>query len=170
MREGGKHYEWIKNDQKRGSLIEYYVDNNQIEEAYKVANEYGNQMARELTLYLLKEHGEVFHTNPLSHLEYVPENYLYEAVDESLCVYIHNGIEEIKDWAFAFCEIKKLLISNKVKRIGDGALSLNAGEIIYEGTKEEFIANFLGKTKCFERTNRQQKIICSNGELVINKF
>ena len=168
MREGGKHYEWIKNDQKRGSLIEYYVDNNQIEEAYKVANEYGYQMARELTLYLLKEHGEVFHINPLSQLEYVPENYLYEAVDEDLCIYVHDGIEEIKDWAFAFCEIKKLLISNKVKRIGDGALSLNAGEIVYEGTKEEFIAKFLGKTKCFERSNRQQIITCTNGELVID--
>lgn len=169
MREGDKHYEWIKNDKDRGSLIEYYVDNNQIEEAYKVANEYGNQMARELTLYLLKEHGEVFYTNPLSHLEYVPENYLYEGVATDLCVYVHSGIEEIKDWAFAFCEIKKLLISNKVKRIGDGALSLNAGEIVYEGTTDEFIAKFMGKTKCFERSNRQQIITCSDGELIIDK-
>lgn len=169
MREGGKHYEWIKNDKERGSLIEYYVDNNQIEEAYKVANKYGNQMARELTLYLLKEHSSVFQVKPLNDLDYVPENYLYEAVAEDLFVYIPETTKEIRDWAFAFCKIKKLLISNKVKRIGDGALSLNAGEIVYEGTKEEFIANFLGKTKCFERTNRQQKIICSNGELVINK-
>ena len=57
----------------------------------------------------------------------------------------------------------------KVKYIGDGALSLNAGEIVYEGTKEEFIAKFLGKTKCFERSNRQQIISCTNGELVIDK-
>ena len=126
-------------------------------------------MARELTLYLLKEHREVFHTNPLSHLEYVPENYLNEAVQEDLFIYVHGEIEEIRDWAFAFCKIKKLLISNKVKRIGDGALSLSSGEIVYEGTKEEFIAKFLGKTKCFERSNRKQTIICSNGELAIDK-
>ena len=168
MRKGGEHYEYISRD-KRFSLIEDYVDSNQIEKAYEVANEYGNQMARELTLYLLKEHLEVFHVEPLSHLSYVPENYLYEAVDEDLCVYIHDGIKEIRDWAFAFCKIKKLIISNKVERIGDGALSLNAGEIEYEGTKEEFIAKFLGKTKCFERSNRKQTIICSNGELVIDK-
>ena len=109
MKEGGKHYEWIKNDKERGSLIEYYVDNNQIEEAYKVANEYGNQMARELTLYLLKEHRSVFHVEPLNHLEYVPENYLYEAEEEDLCVDVHRGIKEIRDWAFAFCKIKKLV-------------------------------------------------------------
>ncbi len=169
MRKGGKHYNYIANDEKRFSLIEYYVDNNKIEEAYQVANEYDNQMAREVTLYLLKEHLEVFHVEPLSYLDYVPENYLYEAVDESLCVYVHSEIEEIKDWAFAFCRIKKLIISNKVKHIGDGALSLNAGEIEYEGTKEEFIAKFMGKTKCFERSNRQQIIICSDGELVIDK-
>lgn len=168
MRKGGKHYEYISWD-KRFSLIEYYVDSNQIEKAYEVANECGNQMARELTLYLLKEHLEVFHVEPLRHLSYVPENYLYEAVDESLCVYVHSGIEEIKDGAFAFCKIKKLIISNKVEYIGDGALLLNAGEIEYEGTKEEFIAKFMGKTKCFERSNRKQTIICSNGELVIDK-
>lgn len=168
MRKGGEHYEYISRD-KRFSLIEYYVDSNQIEKAYEVANEYGNQMARELTLYLLKENGEVFHTNPLSHLENVPENFLYECVDEDLCVYVHDEIKEIKDGAFAFCKIKKLIISNKVERVGDGALSLNAGEIEYQGTKEEFIAKFLGKTKCFQGTHRQQKIICTNGELVINK-
>lgn len=168
MRKGGEHYEYISRD-KRFSLIEYYVDNNQIEEAYKVANEYGNQMARELTLYLLKEHGEVFHTNPLSHLEYVPESFLYECVDEDLCIYVHDGIKEIRDGAFAFCKINKLIISNKVEYIGDGALSLNAGEIVYEGTTDEFIAKFMGKTKCFKRSNRQQIITCSDGELIIDK-
>lgn len=168
MRKGGEHYEYISRD-KRFSLIEYYVDSNQIEKAYEVANEYGNQMARELTLYLLKEHLEVFHVEPLTFLDYVPQNYLYEAVAEDLCVYVHDGIKEIKDRAFAFCKINKLIISNKVEYIGDGALSLNAGEIEYEGTKEEFVAKFMGKTKCFERSNRKQTIICSNGELVIDK-
>ena len=168
MRKGGEHYEYISRD-KRFSLIEYYVDKGEIEEAYKVANEYDNQMAREITLYLLKEHLEVFHVEPLNHLKYVPENYLYEAFDETLCVYVDDEINEIKDGAFAFCKIKKLIISNKVERIGDGALSLNAGEIEYQGTKEEFIAKFLGKTKCFQGTHRQQKIICTNGELEINK-
>ncbi len=168
MRKGGEHYEYISRD-KRFSLIEYYVDKNEIEKAYEIANEYGNQMAREITLYLLKEHLEVFHVEPLSSLDYVPENYLYGGVADDLCVSVDEGINEIKDWAFAFCKIKKLIISNKVEYIGDGALSLNSGEIEYQGTKEEFIAKFMGKTKCFERTNRQQTIICSNGELVIDK-
>ena len=168
MRKGGEHYEHISRD-KRFSLIEYYVDNNKIEEAYQVANEYGNQMAREVTLYLLKEHLEAFHVEPLSSLNYVPENYLYKAVDESLSVYVHDGIEEIKDWAFAFCGIKKLIISNKVKYFGDGALSLNAGEIIYQGTKDEFIRKFLGKSKCFMRSNYSHVIICADGELRIEK-
>lgn len=169
MRKGGEHYNYIAKDEKRFPLIEYRVDNNEIEEAYKVANERGNQMARELTLYLLNEHLGVFREDPLEYLEYVPENYLYEAVDEDLCVYVHDGIKKIKDCAFAFCEIKKLIISNKVEYIGDGALSLNSGEIEYQGAKEEFIAKFMGKTKCFERTHRQQTIKCIDGDLVINK-
>ena len=167
MNIGGKHYNNIEKH-KKFALLAYFIDNNKVEEAYELVNEKGNQMARELTMYFLKEYG-VFHLNPLEYLNYVPENYLYEAVDENLCIYVNDAIEEIKDWAFAFCKIKKLIISNKVSYIGDGALSLNAGEIEYQGTKEEFIARFIGKTKCFERTNRQQKIICSNGELVINK-
>lgn len=169
MKKGGEHYNYIANDEERLLLIEYYVDKNEIENAYKAANEYDNQTARELTMYFLKEYGGCFNLNPLEHLDYVPENYLYEAFDETLCVYVDEMVTEIKDWAFAFCKIKKLIISNKVEHIGDGALSLNAGEIEYQGTKEEFIAKFMGKTKCFERTNRQQKIICTNGELVINK-
>ena len=168
MKAGGKHYEYLSICENF-TLLSRYVDTNQIEEAYKIANKYGNQLARELTLYFLKEHNEVFHTNPLESLHYVPENYLYEAIDENLCVYVHDGIEEIWDWAFAFCKIKKVIISNKVKYIGDGALSLNAGEIVYKGSKQEFINKFLGKSKCFMRSNRKQTICCTDGVLEIDK-
>ena len=158
MKKGGEHYQrmqehynFIREDEEF-SLIESCVDNGAIEKAYEIAGKKSDQMPRELTLYYLKEHEEGFHFNPLNHLNYVPESYLFEAVDEDLCVYVHDGIEEIKDWAFAFCRIKKLIISNKVKYIGDGALLLNGGEIEYEGTKQEFISNFMGATKCFMRT------------------
>ena len=167
MNSGGMHYENLST-REDFSLLSYYVDSGKIEEAYEIVNEKGNQMARELTLYYFKEYG-VFHLDPLAHLNYVPENYLYEAVAEDLCIYVHDGIEEIRDWAFAFCKIKKLIISNKVEYIGDGALSLNAGEIVYEGTKQEFISKFFGKTKCFERSHKQQIITCSDGTLVIDK-
>lgn len=150
-------------------LISYYVNNDRIEDAYNVLNEKESQMASKLTLYLIHKKDAPFTFNPLSHLEYVPKYYLYEAVDENLFVYVHEGIEEIKDWAFAFCRIKKLLISNKVKYIGDGALSLNEGEIVYEGTKQEFISKFLGKSKCFLRSHNQQTITCFDGEIVIEK-
>lgn len=169
MKIGGEHYNYIANDKKRFSLIEYYVDKNEIGKAYEVANEYGNQMARELTLYCFKEYG-VFHLNPLNHLSYVPENYLYEGLAEDLCIYVHDGIEEIRDWAFASCRMRKLIISKNVKVIGDGALSLNSGEIEYEGTKDEFIGKFLGKSKCFLRSHREQVIHCKDGELVIEKY
>ena len=167
MRKGGTHYEKLSKHEKF-SLIEYYVDNNQIEEAYKVLNERGGQLVGELTLYLRKEHLEVFHVDPLSHLDYVPENYLYEAVDENLCVHVNDGITKIKDNAFAFCNIKKLIISNKVKYIGDNALALNSGEIIYQGTVQEFINTCLGKSKCFARAHHDEMVIeCSNGPIVI---
>lgn len=165
---GGEHYKDLSKHEKF-SLISYYVDNNRIEEAYEVANEKGNQIAGKLTLYLVHEHRAPFRYDPLDSLNYVPENYLYETIDEDLFVYVHEGIEEIRDWAFAFCRIKKLLISNKVKYISDGALSLNAGEIVYEGTKQEFIGKFLGKSRCFLRSHKQQTITCSDGELVIEK-
>ena len=167
MNIAGEHYNYLEQHEKF-ALLAYFIDNNKIEEAYEVVNEKGNQMARELTMYFLKEYG-VFYLNPLDYLNYVPENYLYEAVDENLCVYVNDKIEEIKDWAFAFCRIRKLIISNKVKHIGDGALSLNAGEIEYQGTKEAFIGQFLGKSKCFLRTSRQQVIHCEDGELIIEK-
>ena len=150
-------------------LILYYVNNDRIEEAYNLINEQESQKASKLTAYLIHEYHAPFKFEPLSRLEYVPKYYLYEAVDENLFVYVHEGIEEIKDWAFAFCRIKKLLISNKVKYIGDGALSLNEGEIVYEGTKQEFISKFLGKSKCFLRSHKQQTITCSDGEIVIEK-
>ena len=167
MNSGGEHYKKLSMI-ANFSRLSYYVDNDKIQEAYELVNERGNQMARELTLYFLKEYG-VFHLNPLIHLNYVPENYLYEGLAEDLCIYVHDGIEEIRDWAFAFCKIKKLIISNKVEYIGDGALSLNAGEIVYEGTKQEFISKFLGKSRCFIRSNRQQVITCDDGEIVIDK-
>lgn len=147
MEPGRKHYNKLF-EHKEFATIEHYVDKNELESAYKVANSSGNQTARELTLYCLYEYG-VFKLDPLNHMDYVPENYLYEADEENLSIYVPGGIEEIKDWAFAFCKIKKLIISNKVTKIGDGALSLNVGEIHYEGTKQEFIGKFLRKTKCF---------------------
>ena len=168
MRAGGKHYECLSVCENF-ALLSRYVDTNQIEEAYKIANKYGNQLARELTLYFLKEHNEGFHINPLDLLNYVPENYLYEALIEDLCIYVHEGIGEIKSWAFGYCTIKKLIISNKVKYIREGALSLNSGEIVYEGSKQEFINKFLSKGKCFMCSNRQQSITCSDGVLEIDK-
>ncbi len=165
MEKGGQHYNKLL-ESEGFSLIEYYVDNNDFESAYQIANKGGtNQTARELTLYCLREYG-VFKCDPLYHMGYVPENYLYEAEDENLIVYVNDGICEIKAWAFAYCKIKKLIISNTVKRIGDGALSLNAGEINYMGTKEEFIGKFLGKSKCFLRS-KSQVVKCSDGDLVI---
>lgn len=150
-------------------LILYYVNNNMLKEAYNLINEQESQTASKLTSYLIHEYHAPFKSDPLSYLEYVPKYYLYETVDESLSVRVHEGIEEIRDWAFAFCRIKKLFISNKVKHIGDGALSLNEGEIVYEGTKHEFIGKFLGKSKCFLRSHKSQIIICTDGEIVIEK-
>lgn len=144
------------------------VDNKEIEKAYNLANETGNQMARGLTMYLLKEYG-VFKYDPLFDLEYVPQNYLYEANDETLCIYINQNIKEIKDKAFAYCKIKHLRISKTVEKIGDSALCLNDGEIIYEGTKEEFISRFLGKSKCFVGTHKNQLIRCLDGIIEILK-
>ena len=169
MRIGEKHYNKLLKYEDVFKKIEYFVDAGKIEESYEIANMRGNQVVRELTLYLLKEYTEVFRFEPLLRLNYVPENYLYEAVEEDLCIHVNDGIEEIRDWAFAFCQIKKLIISKNVKYIGEGALSLNAGEIEYQGTTKEFISKFLGKTKCFKRSCRQQTIICNDGELVIDK-
>ena len=167
MRKGGKHYEYISRDE-RFSLIEHYVDSNQIEEAYKVANEYGNQLARELTLYLIKEHSEVFAYDPLEHLTYVPENFLFECDDEDLCIYVHDGIKEIRDYAFAYCNVKKVVISNKVKRIGDGALAIDKGEIVYQDKAQEFVNICLGRSKCFEGSRNDCAVVeCTNGPIVV---
>ena len=93
MNSGGMHYKYLSM-MEDFSLLSYYVDSGKVKEAYELVNEKGNQKARELTLYFLKEYG-VFHSNPLSHLNYVPENYLYEAVADDLCIYVDDRIEEI---------------------------------------------------------------------------
>lgn len=69
MEPGGKHYNKLL-EHKDFKLIEYYVDKNEFESAYKVANERGNQTARELTLYCLYEYG-VFRLEPLNHILYL---------------------------------------------------------------------------------------------------
>ena len=143
-------------------LCSYYIEQKNFEEAYKIAG------GPELTMYLLKETGS-FHTNPLKHLEYVPEYYLYEIKDEELFVYVGEKNKEIRDNAFAYCSIKKLLISKNVESIGENALSLNEGDIEFEGTKEEFISKFLGKSLYFSRTHRNQQIKCAIGIIDISK-
>ena len=150
------------------NLISYYVDKNDFSEAYRVANEKGgNQLPRELTLYLYKESG-VFYTDPLYYMDYVPSNYLYEALDGELVVNIPSSVEEIQDFAFMYASIKQLIIPKGVKRIGESALRLNSGEIVYEGTKQDFIERFLGKSLCFKGT-AGQIVICLDGDIVIKK-
>ena len=77
-------------------------------------------------------------------------------------------IKEIKKGAFSYCRIKALIISKNIEVIGESALCLGSGEIRYEGTKQEFIDKFLGKSNCFLRT-RGQRLICADGEIEIKK-
>ena len=161
------HLEWLKSSGCY-NLISYYVDKNDFSEAYRVANEKGgNQLPRELTLYLYKESG-VFYTDPLYYMDYIPSNYLYEAFDGELVVNIPSSVEEIQDFAFMYASIKRIIIPKSVKRIGTSALRLNSGEIVYEGTKQEFINQFLGKSLCFKGTNGQI-ITCLDGIIEIKK-
>ena len=120
-----------------------------------------------MTWYLIHNYSYPFRFDPLKCMKHVPKYYLYEAVDTDLCVYVNPSIERIEDWAFAFCRINKLIISNKVTYIGDGALSLNEGEIVYEGTRQEFVSKFFGKSKCFLRSHNSHTIICTDGEIVV---
>lgn len=145
-----------------------YIEEGDFETAYEIANESGTQMPRDLTLYLLKEYGEVFHCDPLHHLDFVPKNYLYEAVDKDLTICLYPRIKEIKENAFRYCSIKKLIIPSSIEKIGDSALCLRDGEIVYEGTKEEFISKFLGKSKCFYKTVGQ-RLTCNDGVIEIKK-
>ena len=146
----------------------YFVEHDDISRAYEVAYEIGKtQMPRELTMYLMKEHCSPLKYDPLLHMESVPACYLFEGVDKELVVYVNDNIKEIKENAFAYCSIKKLIISKSVESLGDNSLCLNDGEICYEGTKQEFISKFLGKTKCFFRSHKQQSVNCSDGVLII---
>ena len=150
------------------NLISYYIDKSDFSEAYRVANEKGgNQLPRELTVYLYKESG-VFHTDPLYYMNYVPANYLYEGFDSELVVNIPSSVEEIQDFAFMYASIKRITIPKSVKRIGTSALRLNSGEVVYEGTKQEFINQFLGKSLCFKGTNGQT-VTCLDGSIEIKK-
>ena len=144
------------------------VERDDLSQAYEIAHSINQtQMSRELTMYLIKEHGNPFKYNPLTRLEYVPSYYLYEADDKELEVYVNDGIKEIKEYAFAYCSIKKVVIPKSVELLGDNSLCLNDGEIFYEGTKEEFIAKFLGKTKCFYRSHREEIVNCVDGALIV---
>ena len=159
------HLDYIKQS-GHYDLISYYIDKSDFSEAYRVANEKGgNQLPRELTLYLYKESG-VFYTEPLYYMDYVPANYLYEALDGELVVNIPLSVEEIQDFAFMYASIKRIIVPKSVKRIGTSALRLNSGEIVYEGTKQDFIERFLGKSLCFKGTNGQF-VTCSDGIIEI---
>lgn len=161
------HLEYLKS-YSCYNLISYYVDKEDFSEAYRVANEQGgNQLPRELTLYFYKESG-VFYTDPLVHLDYVPKNYLYEAIDNELTVSVNPRNEEIQDFAFMYASIKRIVIPKTVKKIGVSALRLNSGEIVYEGTKQEFIDKFLGKSLCFAGTYGQI-VKCSDGDIEIKR-
>ena len=166
IRKGGPYYENLlrwPNFEK----IAYYVERENLIEAYRIAGEKGNnQLPHLLTLYLIHEHDPIFRYDPLGYMNFVPENYLYEVCEDDLVVYVAPHIEEIKDNAFRYCKIKKLIISKGVKIIGDSALCMNGGEIYYEGTKQEFLNLILGKSKCFVGT-RTQTVICSDGEITI---
>ena len=162
----GKYFDSLK-DCKDAGRIFMLIEKREYEEAYRVANEVGgNQLPRELTLYLLKEYG-VFPVEPLTKMEYVPENYLYEGYAEDVVCVLHSGIREIRAHAFRYAKIKRLVISASVEHIGKSALCLNGGEIVYEGSKQEFISKFFGKSMCFYQT-RGQKVICEDGEIEIS--
>ena len=119
-------------------------------------------MPRDLKLYIINE----LQDDPLYYMSYVPENYLYECDDTHLAVSVYK--KEIKDYAFCYCSIDALYISKDVEKIGDRALCLNKGQIVYQGTKQEFIDKFLGKSSCFSGTNGQA-IQCADGGIVIPK-
>lgn len=167
MQKGGPFFEKLSK-YALYNKCKVYIEKEDFGKAYEIANESGTQMPRDLTLYLLKEHGEGFPYNPLSNLDFVPKNYLYEAVDRGLVVDLYPNIKEIKDNAFRYCSIKLLTIPSSVEKIGDSALCLNEGEIVYEGTREEFVSKFLGKSKCFYKTIGQ-RLICNDGVIEINK-
>lgn len=165
MNNSTKHLDNIKRFDCYKTIF-YYIDKNDFSNAYRVANEQGgNQLPRELTMYLYRERG-VFHTDPLPYLDYVPKYFLYEACDAELSVCVNPCNEDIHDFAFAYASIKRLFIPKNVKGIGISALSLNSGEIIYEGTKQDFIDRFLGKSLCFYGTTGQV-ITCSDGNIEI---
>lgn len=169
MQSGGPYYKKLSKWSNFEKLSRY-IENDNLIDAYKIASEIGgNQMPRDLTLYLIHEHGTVFRYEPFEHLNIVPENYLYEACEDDLIIYVDSRIEEIKDNAFRYCSIKKLIISKNIKKIGKSALCINSGQIYYEGTKQEFFDLIFGKSLCFDST-RSQTIICSDGEINIKGY
>ena len=167
MRSGGPYYEDLlkcPNFEK----IAYYVERENLTEAYRIAGENGNnQLPHLLTLYLIHEHDPIFRYDPLGYMNFVPENYLYEACEDDLVVYVAPHIEEIKDNAFRYCRVKKLIISKNIQKIGKSALCISGGQIYYEGTKQDFFDLIFGRSLCFAGT-RTQTVICSDGEIKIN--
>ena len=76
MNNSTKHLDNIKRFDCYKTIF-YYIDKNDFSNAYRVANEQGgNQLPRELTMYLYRERG-VFHTDPLPYLDYVPKYFLF---------------------------------------------------------------------------------------------
>ena len=163
--EGGQYYKNLSKWNHFEDVLHYMADED-LEEAYRLARGDSNsQMPRDLTLYIIYESsGCVLHDDPLDYMEYVPEYFLYECDDKNLYFYISQ--KEIKSHAFCYCSIKGLCISKNVEKIGESALRLNSGEIRYEGTKQEFIDKFFGKSCCFLGTNGQI-LKCSDGDLEI---
>lgn len=160
--ENGSYYEQLSKYSHFEECL-CYVKYDDLAEAYKLAGKYGgNQMPRDLTLYIIYELQE----DPLYYMSYVPENYLYECDDAHLAVSVYK--KEIKDNAFCYCSIGLLYISKDVEKIGDHALRLNKGQIVYQGTKQEFIDKFLGKSCCCSGTSGQV-IQCADGDIIISK-
>ena len=96
---------------------EVLINDNHFEELYRIAN-LENIDIRELT-QLLYEGG----LNPLEHMSYVPENFIY-STPELIEVIIPEGVEEIHESAFYDCiNIKSVTLPSTVHKIMDWALA-----------------------------------------------
>ena len=169
IRKDGKFFQILSNKCKNFDLCQSYIEKDDFESAYDVIARDIESYVSTLTMCLLNEYDGVFRVDILNHLDSVPYKFLYEAHDKELVVCLGENITEIKEKAFAYCEIKKLIIPNTIKKIGDMALSVNDCEIEYKGTKQDFINKFLGKNKCFSGIHHNQQIICTDDIITILK-
>ena len=166
MQTGGYYYNLLSSKCDNFEDLKSNIENDNFEEAYNLVK---SSYTMVLTMYLIKEHKIVFRFEPLHHLDYVPKRYLYEADASDVIVYVHDGIEEIKDKAFGHCKINKIIISENVKRIGECALCINEGEIEYKGTRQDFINKFLGQSMCFKGLYHNLQIKCTDGMINVEK-